>query len=63
MSSTLSVVVGPIELATASIGSWYITPNRDHVLFIASRRPLPWYEVQLWYAYMSTVKDLLSAGF
>lgn len=62
MSSPLSVAVGSIELMEGRC-SWYVVPNRNHVLFIASRRPMPWWEMVTWYSYMSTVKDLLSAGF
>jgi len=58
----LLVAVGSIELM-ASRSSWYKTPDKWDTLWISTRKPLPWYEAQLWYDYLSTVKDLLSAGF
>jgi hypothetical protein len=62
MSDRILVAIGTYK-SIEGTHNWYGMPSKLDVVWIASRRPLPWYEVQIWFDYMSTVKDLLSAGF
>lgn len=47
-----------------SIGgdNWFQVPTRQDTLWLASEKLLPWYEAK-WLPYLTTVRDLLSAGF
>lgn len=43
-------------------GDWYQVPNRNDTRWIASGKMLPFYEL-MWLPYLTTVRDLMLAGF
>ena len=42
--------------------NWMLEPRNVDTLWIASQKPLPFYEA-IWTNYLTTVRDLLRAGF
>jgi len=51
-----------IAIRVGDFNDWYQVPHRYDVMWIASGKPLPHYEL-IWQSYMTTVRDLCLAGF